>query len=218
MTNDDRGSCSDGKPPGPDCGGRYPSTKGCWEYFAPNVQTPIHIGIDEALARCLIYPPTDTPAATFGRLAPVGIIGWDWVQIEKTGLARVSFFGDLDLDAHKSRLVLQHLEKPGMGDLDKGLIRAFAHLDLLLPERILPNDQGTDACLQQHANETMRSHMQIVLDTPIAFVGELLKLPAGVAVLLGELALKDCAPFVVLLVDTFQRTPVNENGHKARGV
>ncbi len=47
----------------------------------------------------MIQPPTDALAAKFGLLGTVGIIGWDWVQIEKTGLARVSFFGDLDLDA-----------------------------------------------------------------------------------------------------------------------
>jgi len=35
----------DGKPSGPNCGGRYPWAKGCREYFSANVKRPIHIGM-----------------------------------------------------------------------------------------------------------------------------------------------------------------------------
>src|SRR2546430_11288170 len=36
----------DGKPSGPNCGGLYPSAKGCREYFSADVETAIHIGMN----------------------------------------------------------------------------------------------------------------------------------------------------------------------------
>ena len=56
--------------------------------------------------------------------------------------------------------------------------------------------------------------MQIVLDTPIAFVGELLKLPPGEAVLLGELALKDCARLLYCWLILFSGRPLTRTGTK----
>ena len=100
-------SCSDGKPPGPNCNGPYPwAIKGCREYFSGDVERPVHVGIDQAV----------------------------------------------------------------------------------------------------------RSHLQVVLDTPIAFFSQLLKFSGSETILFGKLSLEGCTPFVVLLVPCLERTPVNEKG------
>jgi hypothetical protein len=88
----------DGKPSGPNCGGLYPSAKGCREYFSADVETAVHIGMNGGT-------PFDTiPAAisaaremrfVFLIHALSGIIGGQDIEVQEAGFARVTLFGDL---------------------------------------------------------------------------------------------------------------------------
>src|SRR5438876_101206 len=133
MTNVHRFSFH-GKPDRPNCGDLYLwAIKGCREYFSSDVITAVDIGMDEALATCPIPSPVASTTET-RLLRPLGVVGGKRIAVQKTGLACVAFFGHDDSDAHQRRLVLEHLDETRMGDLDKRLIVALAHLDFLLPE------------------------------------------------------------------------------------
>src|SRR6266566_3391002 len=105
-------SCSDGKPPGPNCNGPYPwAINGCREYFSGDVERPVHVGIDQAFARSLIHPPADASPAKVWLLLASGIIGWKLVPIQERSFACVGLFGDSHRDANQFRFVLQHGNK-----------------------------------------------------------------------------------------------------------
>src|SRR5229473_1766141 len=203
MTNVHRFSFH-GKPDRPNCGGLYLSAiKGCREYFSSDVITAIDIGMDEALATCPIPPPIASATET-RFLRPLGVVGGKRIAVQETGLACVAFFGNDDGDAHQRRFVLEHLDEARMGDLDKRLIVALAQLDFLLPEGVFSDNDGSG------------SHMQVVVDTAVALLGERFHVARGEAVLFGKLLLQVLTLLVIPLVDRFEHTTVDEQGHKAR--
>src|SRR6266403_268611 len=141
MTNDAIGSCLDGKPPRPDCGGRYPwAIEGCREYFSADVVGAIHISMHRGSPFDPIPAPITSPAEPVIRL--VGrIVDWHHIAIEEAGFAGITFFGDDDCDTDQFGLVAQHLDEARMRDLHKRLVMALAHFDLLLPKRVFPNEE-----------------------------------------------------------------------------
>src|SRR6266700_6821010 len=201
MANDDIGSCLDGKPPGPDCGGLYPSTiKGCREYFSSDVVGAIHISMHRVSSFDPIPASITPPAECVLRLA-VGIVDWHRIAIEEAGLAGIALFGGDDCDTDQFGLVAQHRDEARMRDLHKRLVIALAHLDPLLPKRVFPDDEDTDTLSHQQSNDGFGGQMQLMLDPTIALVGDGVELMGREAVLPGELLLQMFALLVVALVD-----------------
>jgi hypothetical protein len=86
-------SCSDGKPPGPNCNGPYPwAIKGCREYSSGDVERPVHVGIHRAFVSRLIHPLADASPAKVWLLLASGIIGWNLVPIQERSFACVCLF------------------------------------------------------------------------------------------------------------------------------
>src|SRR2546425_776395 len=200
MTNVHRFSFH-GKPDRPNCGGLYLwAIKGCREYFSRDVITAVDISMDEALATCPIPPPVASATET-RFLCLLGLVGGKRIAVQETGLAGVAFFGHDDCDAHQRRFVLEHLDEARMGDLDKRLIVALAHLDCLLPEGVFSDNEGADAFSHEPVNNGSGSHMQVVMDTTVALVGERFHAARGEAVLFGKLLLQVLTLLVIPLVD-----------------
>ena len=84
-TTDDISSCLDGEPSRPNCrGGLYPSAiKGCREYFSPNVQAAIHVGMDDPLIAGIIPASISTPTELWLHFSR-WIIGRKRITVEKT--------------------------------------------------------------------------------------------------------------------------------------
>ena len=140
MTNVHRFSFH-GKPDRPNCGGLYLwAIKGCREYFSANVVGAVHIGVDDTLAAGKV-PATFASPAEMRFLSPLRIVDWQRIAVQETGEAGVAFFGENDCDADQGRLVLEHLDEAGVGELHKRLIVALAHLHFLLPEGIFADDE-----------------------------------------------------------------------------
>jgi len=216
MTHDDIGSCLDGKPPGPDCEGLYPSTiKGCREYFSSDVVGAIHISMHRVSSFDPI-PASITPPAERVLGLVARIVDWHRIAIAEAGFAGIALFSDDDCDPNQLGLVAQHRDEARMRDLHKRLVIALAHLDLLLPKRVFPDDEGPDPLSHQHSNDGFRGEMQLMRDATIALVGDGVELMAREALLLGELLLQMFALLIVALVDRLEHTTVNEDGHKTR--
>src|SRR5258707_5043492 len=81
----------DGKPPGPNCGGLYPSTiKGCREYFSTDVVGAVDIGVDGSTPFDAV--PTAIPATSEAGfvllLRPLGRVGCrEHITIQEAGTA-----------------------------------------------------------------------------------------------------------------------------------
>lgn len=73
-------------------------------------------------------------------VAPLWVIGEKCITIQKRGFAGIAFLNDDHLNADELRLVLYHFNKAGMRDLHERLIVPFADLNLLLPKRVLADD------------------------------------------------------------------------------
>src|SRR5258708_17417796 len=162
----------DGKPPGPNCGGLYPSAvEGCREYFSTDVVGAVNIGVHGSTPFDAV--PTAIPATREVRfvtlLLAVGrVVCWEHIAIQEAGTAGVGFFGEQHRNAHQLGFVGEQLDEPGMGNLHEFLIVAMAQLHPLLPEWILANDERTNSFLHQQINDATAGRMQIVHHPAIA--------------------------------------------------
>ena len=146
-------------------------------------------------------PAAIKPAAERVLHLVVGIVDWHRIAIEEAGLAGIALFGGDDRDTDQFGLVAQHRDETCMRYLHNRLVIALAHLDLLLPKRVFPDDEDTDTLNHQQSNDGFRGQMQLMLDLTIALVGDGVELMGREAVLLGELLLQMFALLVVALVD-----------------
>ena len=62
----------------------------------------------------------------------------------------------------------QQLDEAGVWQLDKRLVVLLAPVRLLLPERVLADDQGPNAFLFQELNDPTADGMQVLHDPSIA--------------------------------------------------
>ena len=113
MTQLPESSRLDGKPSGPNCGGRYPWAKRCREYVAPDVKTAVHIGMDGGTAFDAI-PATSTPTREVGLLLLLGsprrVIDGQRVQIQEAGFAGIALFRDQHLHAARLGFVREEFQ------------------------------------------------------------------------------------------------------------
>src|SRR5450755_2535588 len=101
-----------------------------------------------------------------------------------------------------------------MRNSNKVLIIAFAKVDFLLPAIILANHQCSYALIYKEINNFAACTMQIVHNLACALVREPIKSMGDETVLCAENSLPSCTLFIVILVDTLDRTPVNNTWHK----
>src|SRR5690349_18587269 len=120
-----------------------------------------------------------TEQATFHPLAHIAFMMVDRFQIQKAALAGVAFFCDHDLNCNQFGLVGQHVDETCMWDTHKVLIIAPADVNLLFPFRIVPNDQGPNAFLNQDINQATALSMQIVVDLAVTLIREAVETTAG---------------------------------------
>ena len=117
-------------------------------------------------------PASVTPPAENVLRLVARIVDWHRIAIEEAGFAGITLFGDDDRDTNEFGLVAQHRDEARMRDLHKRLVIALAHLDLLLPKRVFPDDEGTNTLSHQESNDGFRGEMQLMLDPTIALVGD----------------------------------------------
>ena len=92
-------------------------------------------------------PASVTSAAKAGFRFTSRIIDRDGIAVQKARFAGVAFFSEHDTDANHLRLVGEHVNKASVRDLHKLLVVLSAHLHLLLPEGILPDNESSNAFL-----------------------------------------------------------------------
>src|SRR5205085_9206640 len=103
-----------------------------------------------------------------------------------------------------------------MGNLHKVLIVALAHFTFLFPQWVLPDNDCSYPFLDQEVYNALASSMQVVVNTPIAFVGDPFHLLSDTfSILFGKLLFEFFDALVVPLVPRLYRTTVNQSGHKA---
>ena len=100
---------------GAHCGGLYPWAKGCRDYFSSDVKGPIHVGMDGSATFDAIPAAIATTRETrfvllLGALR--WIIGWEWVEVQEAGFARVALFPNDHANADQLRFIRQHLDEP----------------------------------------------------------------------------------------------------------
>src|SRR6266566_7701342 len=196
----------------PNCRGRYPSTiKGCRDYFSANVVAAIHIGVDDSLPAGRIPAPVPPATETWFR-CPGRIIHRDIIAVKKTGFAGIALLGENHTDAHQLCFVGEQLDETGMRDLHKVLVIALAHLDFLLPERVLADNQRPDALLHQQLDNATAGRMQGMHDAATALRRNTIKLARRTAALLRKATLRASALLVVILIPAFDRLAVDQTG------
>jgi hypothetical protein len=107
----------------------------------------------------------------------------------------------------------------GCGMLNKVLIVAPAHAYLLLPQRIFPDDNGSDSLCYQKVNDTLTGSVQVVIDLPVPMVSDTLHLPGDALSIFFRKAL--CQLFhalIVPLVPRFEHPTVNQSREKTLSV
>src|SRR5215469_11517338 len=119
---------------------------------------------------CGPIPAPVASAAETEFISSLGIVGRDLITVQETGFAGVAFFGDDYRDTDQCSFVAQHFDKVRVRDLHKRLIVALAHLHLLLPEGIFPDDERANALCNQQSDDRFGSQMQLMLDAAIALV------------------------------------------------
>src|SRR5258708_40354152 len=98
-----------------------------------------------------------------------------------------------------------------MWDLDKVLVVTLAHASLLLPERVLPDNDHPHPFLYQKVNDALTGGVQVMIDEPVARGSDafhLSRLP--LSILFVKLLLYLLHALIVPLVHRFYRTPVNK--------
>src|SRR5215467_1628507 len=97
----------------PNCGGRYPWSKGCREYFSADVVAAVDIGMDGSAPFDAI-PAAISIAGEVRLLFLVGslarIVGRQHIEIPKTGFARITFFRDHHPHPNRLRLRGEQLQ------------------------------------------------------------------------------------------------------------
>ncbi len=96
-----------------------------------------------------------------------GFVVRDRIKIKKTGFAGVALFSHLDLNTNKSGLVGEHVNEARMWDGNKILIVALAHARLLLPERVLADNDGSYPLFDKEVNNARTGCMQVVINAPV---------------------------------------------------
>ena len=92
------------------------------------------------------------------------------------------------------------------------MIVPSAQTDLLLPERIFPNDKRPYPLFYQKINNAFTGSMKIMIDLSIALGGNPLHLLCGSpSVLFGKALLQFFHTLVVPLIDGFERPTVNQS-------
>ena len=66
-----------------------------------------------------------------------------------------------------------------MRDTDKVLVVVPAHAYHLLPEGVFPDDDGADSLFDQKVDDALAGSVQVVVDLPVALVGDALHLLRG---------------------------------------
>ena len=107
--------------------------------------------------------------------------GGQRVPVEKAGLAGIGFFREDDSDAHGFTFVGQHLNEPGVRQLNKRLVALLPHVHLLLPERVLADDQGANAFAFQELNDPTADGMQLLPDPSVVLRRDRLQETGGMA-------------------------------------
>ena len=151
------------------CGTHYPLAKGVRDYFANDVITAIDIGMVAMSIGTAEQTPMDP-------LAQIVLMLTQFLPVQKATLAGVGLFGDEHMYPYELRFVGQHLEKASVWNVHKILIVTPANVDVMLPLRIMPNDERAYPLLYQQINNPFGRTVEQVLDAPIALVSDLLKL------------------------------------------
>jgi len=170
--------------------------------------------MDQALLAGSIPAPL-TPAAETRFLFAYRVIDRERIPVEEAGTTRVALFGEDHTNTYKRRLVGEQVNQLGMRDLHKLLIVLLAHLHLLLPERVLANDDGSDAFLYQEIDDATAGRVQVVQDTAIALRRDPIELARREAVRFGKALLVVSTLLVVQLVDSFDRAAIDQARDKA---
>jgi hypothetical protein len=97
----------------------------------------------------------------------VGIISWDWVEVEERGFGGIALFSHDDGDPDELCFVLQHLNKTAVRDLHKRLIVATTHLYFLFPALVESDHQRPDPLAYQEIDDATACRVQVGLDAAI---------------------------------------------------
>src|SRR5260370_21068110 len=103
-----------------------------------------------------------------------------------------------------------------MGNGDKVLIVSLPYVALLLPERVLADNDRSYPLFHQKVNDALTGGVQVVIDPSVTFVRDafhLLRHPF--AVIFGKSLLELLHALIIPLVPRFERTTVNQARDKA---
>ncbi len=96
----------------------------------------------------------------------------DRFQVKKRGLGRVALLSEGAGNPDHLALVIEHVQKPRMGDLHKVLVVALPHRYLLFPVLVFPNDDCSNALLEEQPDNAPAGRMEILLNAPVPPVGQ----------------------------------------------
>src|SRR5271157_727421 len=141
----------------------YPAGESRRESFAQDIVRGIHIRVDALPLSRDELSPLDPLSAVDCMLA-------DGLQIQEGAFRGIPLFQDDHLDPRQLGLVGQHVDEGGMGNGDEVLVVDLAYLHLLLPARIVPDDQGAEPFAHHPVHDVVAGPMQEVIDLAIALV------------------------------------------------
>src|SRR2546425_8090873 len=145
----------------------------------------------------------------------VGLVGRDRIEIKKAGFAGIALFRDFHLDADKRGFVRNHLDEARMRNAHKVLVVFLPQIALLLPQGVLPDNDGSYSLFNQEFHDALANRVQGVIDLPVALVGDAFHLARDpLSILFGKLLLEFLHALVVPLVPRFYRTTVNQSRDK----
>lgn len=164
--------------------------EGLRDRLAQDVVGAIDIGIDQP-------PITGPKQAALNSLALIGLVFADGFKVEKGTFGGIGLFLLDDPDTGQFGLVGQHVDELGQRNRDEILVVLFAQLDLLFPVLVFTDDQGANAFSHQQVDDPFAGHVQVVLDLPVALVGQVND-PLGQITTGGQQTLKISPGFMIV--------------------
>lgn len=133
----------------------------------------------------------------------------DGLQIQEGAFRRVALFLDDHLDPCQLGFVGQHVDKSRVGNGHEVLVVDPANVHGLFPALGVSDDQDAEPFAHHPVHDGPAGPMQIVIDLAVAFVCQGGETMRGVLPF-GQAGLQVSTTFVVVRIDAFQRSAVNQ--------
>lgn len=123
--------------------------------FSDDIEGAIHIGVDQ--------PPIGRPKEAAGDpFSQIDRLFFDRLQVKEGAFGGITFFLVDDLYPLQPGLIGHHVDKPGVGYLDKVLVVPATQVDRLFAPVILADNPCPEALGRQMVDNPLAGDVQVV--------------------------------------------------------